>query len=227
MRGIFVTGTGTDIGKTYVSTLICKHLVNLNYDIAYYKAAISGALSTEESDAGCVKKFAGLKQKSESLLSYLYKDPLSPHLAARIENNFANLDKIKEDFTKVALAHDLVLVEGSGGIVCPIVYEKECKILLEDIIKSLGLNVIVVADAGLGTINQVTLTCNYLKSRNFKINGIIFNNFEDGNLMHQDNLKMVEALNDVKVIATVSRGGNDLKLRLASLVSVFDEIYHS
>lgn len=221
MKAIFVTGTDTDIGKTYVSALICKTLVKNKLDVGYYKAAISGADDIKSSDAGTVKDTAGLQQSYDSLLSYLYKEPLSPHLAARLEKRFVDLDKVREDFNRVAAAHDYVLVEGSGGIVCPIVYEKDRKILLEDIVKLLGLATVIVADAGLGTINQVTLTCNYLTSRGIGINGVILNNFDENKLMHQDNLFMIEELNKVKVIATVAKWSQELKLRIKGLEEIF------
>ena len=86
-KGIFVTGTGTDVGKTYVTALIVKKLADAGIHAGYYKAALSGAESIEESDAGYVKKIAGITQEDSSLLSYLYQNAVSPHLAARIEGN--------------------------------------------------------------------------------------------------------------------------------------------
>ena len=105
-------------------------------------------------------------------------------------------------------------MEGSGGIVCPIRYEgkdDENNIMLEDIIKYLGLDVILIADAGLGTINSIVTTVEYLKSRNVHVCGIIMNNYKD-ELMENDNIKMVEDLCDVPVIAKVYQ--NDTNLRL-------------
>lgn len=224
MRAVFVTGTDTDIGKTYVSALMCKTLVKQNLNVGYYKAAISGADNIKGSDAGYVKDVAGLKQSYESLLSYLYQDPLSPHLAARLEKRFVDLKKVKDDFNQVAALYDYVLMEGSGGIVCPIVYERYNKILLEDIVKLLGLSVVVVADAGLGTINQTTLCCHYLNSKGIKVNGIILNNFDENKMMHQDNLMMIEDINKVKVIATVASQSTELSMRINSLTDVFSSI---
>ena len=212
MKAVFVTGTDTDIGKTYVSALICKSLVKQNLNVGYYKAAISGADNIKNSDAGYVKDVAGLKQRYESLLSYLYQDP------------FVYLKKVSEDFHQVAALHDYVLMEGSGGIVCPIVYEKDKKILLEDIVKLLCLPVVIVADAGLGTINQTTLCCHYLKSKSIAINGIILNNFDKNKTMHQDNLAMIEDINKVKVIATVASQAAELSMRVGSLSDDFSLI---
>ncbi len=158
------------------------------------------------SDAGFVNKFAGLQQDEKTLLSYLYREPLSPHLAARREKRFACLNKIKADFAAAAAGHDYVLAEGAGGIVCPVVYEDGRRLMYSDIVKALGLSVIVVADAGLGTINHTVLTLEYLKNHGIKAQGVVLNKFDDKSQMHQDNLFMVEELTDIKVIATVAEG---------------------
>ena len=110
-KGIFVTGTGTDVGKTYVTALIVKKLADAGIHAGYYKAALSGAESIEESDAGYVKKIAGITQEDSSLLSYLYQNAVSPHLAARIEGNPVDPETVKADFDRVKKEFDYVTVE--------------------------------------------------------------------------------------------------------------------
>src|SRR5574344_553200 len=143
MRGLFVTGTGTDIGKTYVSAAIARELTSKNLSLAYYKAAVSGADSIEESDAGYVRDAANIRQDTDTLLSYLYKKPLSPHLAARGENKFASLEHIKSAFDSLKSKYDYVLSDAAGGIICPIVYEKDSKIMYLDILKTLNLPCVI------------------------------------------------------------------------------------
>lgn len=222
MKALFITGTGTDIGKTYVSAALAKAMTNKNFNIAYYKAAVSGADSIESSDAGYVSLQAQLKQKTSSLLSYLYKKPLSPHLAARGEHHFASLDKIKADFRNLA-DYDYVLVEGAGGIICPVVWEENSKLMYTDIIKALNLSVMVVADAGLGTINHTVLTLRYLKQLGIKIQGVILNRYDADSLMHRDNLFMIEQLSKVKVAAVLAENSQDLKFMHAEAENYFEE----
>ena len=224
MRALFVTGTGTDIGKTYVSATIASYMRKKNLNIAYYKAAVSGALSIETSDAGVVRDRAGLKQETNSLLSYLYKEPLSPHLASRQEGRFASLEQIKQDFFKLAKNYDYILSEGAGGIVCPVVYEDGNKLFYEDIIKALGMPCVIAADAGLGTINHSVLSYEYLKSRGIEVKGFILNRYDADNLMHQDNLKMIEEITSSKVIATIGQNAEHADLRYAPFEEYFDEI---
>ena len=83
---------------------------------------------------------------------------------------------------------------------------------MKDLIKELDLNIIIVADGGLGTINSVLLTVEYAKQNNIEVEGIILNNYNPNSFMHQDNLKQVEYLTGVKVIATVEKNQTDIKL---------------
>ena len=224
MKGLFVTGTGTDIGKTYVSAAIAKALADKKLNLAYYKAAVSGAPSIEQSDAGFVRNSSGIKQDTDRLLSYLYERPLSPHLAARLENRFASLEKITGDFKALDKDYDYVLSEGAGGIICHVVYEKDVKIMYLDILKALKLPAVIVADAGLGTINHTILTLSYLRANNVDVKGVILNNFDKDSIMHNDNLFMVEDIGRIKVIATLAHGKRDLELLDKNMEEYFDDI---
>ena len=218
-KGLFVIGTGTDIGKTYVTGLLLKYIRDNGYNASYFKAALSGAIRDENDnlipgDAVEVLEMANLEEDTDFLVPYIYETAVSPHLASQIEGDPVELDKIRSAYDDVSKKYDYIVMEGSGGIVCPIRYEgKDNKdnIMLEDIINYLGLDVIVIADAGLGTINSIVTTVEYLKNRNIHVCGIIMNNYKD-ELMENDNIKMVEDLCDVPVIAKVYQ--NDTNLRL-------------
>lgn len=229
-KGLFVLGTGTDIGKTYVTGLLLKYLRDNGYDATYFKAALSGALRDENNnlipgDAVEVLTMANLDEDTDFLVPYIYETAVSPHLASHIEGNPVELDKVKEAYDKVSQKYDYIVMEGSGGIVCPIRYEgkdDENNIMLEDIIKFLNLDVILIADAGLGTINSIVTTVEYLKNRNIHVCGIIMNNYKD-QLMENDNIRMVEDLCDVPVIAKVYQNDKNLRLDIRSevLISYF------
>lgn len=224
MKALFITGTGTDIGKTYVSAAVARYMTGKHLNTGYYKAAVSGAPSIEASDAGYVRDHGGIVQETSTLLSYLYARPLSPHLAARIEGNPASLESIKSAFGSLASTFDYVLTEGAGGIVCPVAYEDGCRLFYSDIIRALGAGVAVVADAGLGTINCCVLTAEYLKAHGIACHGFILNRYDETSLMHTDNLKMVEELTGLPVLATLAAGAEDLKLRARPLEEYFDAV---
>lgn len=220
IKSIFITGTGTDIGKTYITALIIKTLRENGFNCGYYKAAISGANNIQNSDAGYVNKIAKINQKEETLVSYLYKTPVAPHLASQIEGNPVNLNKIKTDFKKVCDVYSHVVVEGSGGIVCPIRFDKDEKIMLIDIIKLLKIPLIIIANAGLGTINSTVLTIEYLKQQKIPIVGIILNRF-NGSQMQKDNIKMIENLTNIKIIGTVNENGDEINLKIKDINLIF------
>lgn len=222
-KGLFVTATGTDIGKTYVTALIVKKLRSFGLKAGYYKAAVSGAESVSESDAGYVNRIAEIGESEELLLSYLYKTAVSPHLAARIEGNPAEMSVIKSTFEKVCGQYEFVTMEGSGGIVCPIRKDEKAVIYLEDIIAALGLPSIIVADAGLGTINAVVTTVEYMRKRKLPINGIILNKW-NGDFMQRDNLAMIEELTGVRVVAVVKDGDAELEIDEKALVGLYKDL---
>ena len=122
------------------------------------------------------------------------------------------LIKIKYDFSQINKKYDYLLIEGAGGITCPLIIEKDEKYLLKDLIWESGLSIVIVADAGLGTINSTLLTVDYAKANGIDIQGIILNNYESDNFMHWDNLEQVETLTGINVVATVPKGGNDIML---------------
>lgn len=215
-KKIFITGTGTDVGKTYISALIVKKMREAGFDCGYFKPVISGV--TEmcgrliDSDANYVVQTANIPVEPQDCVSYYWQEPVSPHLAAKRKNQEINIDKIKYDFSQITKKFDYLLIEGAGGITCPLKVDKEEKYLLKDLIWELGLNVLIVADAGLGTINSTLLTVDYAKANGIEIEGIILNNYESDNFLHWDNLEQIEALTGVNVVATVSRNSTDIML---------------
>lgn len=219
-KTIFITATGTDIGKTYVSGLIAKHIKDKGLNIGYYKAALSGSNDIKDSDAWYIKQQADLLDSYDEMVSYTYKHAYSPHLAAQIEGNPPDIKIIKNAYKDISKKHDYMIVEGSGGIICPIRYDSNQKIFLEDIIKELNIPSLIIADAGLGTINSTVLTIEYMRSKNLKINGVILNRFEMSNKMHEDNKKMIEEMTGVKIIGVVIDG--ILKLYKENIETLFE-----
>ncbi len=220
-KGIFITGTDTDIGKTYVTALLVKTLREAGYDAGYYKAAISGADSVAESDAGFVNRFAGIGESEDMLLSYLYKHAVSPHLAARMEGHPVEKEVILAGWARAAARYPYVTMEGSGGICCPIRHDEKAVYYLEDIVHWLHLPSLIVADAGLGTINHVVLTAFYMKARELPVKGVLLNNWKGG-VMEEDNVKMIEEMTGLPVLAKIRRGDAVINADPALLASLYE-----
>ena len=228
-KGLFITGTGTDVGKTYVTGLILKKLQTAGLSAAYYKAAMSGNVRSSDGsllpgDAIHVKTVSGISQPVETMCPYVYEAALSPHLAARLEGRCVTLERVLEGFQTVSQTYDYVVMEGSGGILCPIRFDENEKLWLPDVIKACSLSCLMVADAGLGTINHVALTAYYLKAHGIPIKGILFNHYIPGNLMHEDNVRMCEYLTGIQVVARIPEGATDLPMSPQELTALFDYV---
>jgi dethiobiotin synthetase len=224
-KNIFVAGTGTDVGKTYVTGLIVKKLREGDQKAAYYKAAMSGNdRRTDGSlipgDALQVKTMSGIEQPLDEMCPYIYKIAVSPHLASKIEGNPVEMEQVLQGFDEVCGHYDYVTAEGSGGILCPLRFDNQ-KIQLEDFIKARNLPCLIIADAGLGTINAVVLTAEYMKAHSMNVKGIIFNHYEPGSRLHEDNKDMCEYMTGLKVLACVKDGDTDLDIPFELLESLY------
>lgn len=225
-KNIFITGTGTDVGKTFVTGLIIKKLKESGKNAAYYKAAMSGNERRADGslipgDAVWVKEASGIGQPLEEMCPYVYEHAYSPHLASRLEGNPVRMNVVKEKFAKLSRKYDYVTVEGSGGILCPIYFEEE-KIQLEDVVKALDLSCLIVADAGLGTINSVVLTVEYMRMKGIQVKGLIFNRFHAGDVMEEDNKRMCESMTGLKVLACVKQGDTQLSMDAEELAALYE-----
>ena len=228
-KGYFITATGTDVGKTFVTALLVKKWRDSGIDAGYYKAALSGAEFRDgkwvAGDADYVKRIANLPDTQEQLVSYVYKEAVSPHLAAQKEGNPVEISKVQADFKAACDRHEFIFAEGSGGIICPIRYDSSAsrstpnyasgapqKIFLVDIMKELGLPLLIVTTATLGSINACVLTVEYARARNLPIRGIIVNRYgSSGNLeMENDNIRMMQDMTGLEILAKIKDGDSDL-----------------
>ncbi|MEN9447090.1 MAG: hypothetical protein RJA25_380 [Bacteroidota bacterium] len=158
MSKFFITGIDTNIGKTVVSTILAEAL-----KADYWKPIQSGNL--KETDSDFVKKYAENVQTVHDE-TYLLNHPVSPHLAAKIENKYINI----KSFTIKNSSNNLI-IEGAGGLMVPL----SDKSLIKDLIIKLQIPVIVVSKNYLGSINHTLLTIQVLQQFNIPIAGIIFN----------------------------------------------------
>ena len=175
---IFVTATDTNIGKTVISSWLC-----LKSGYEYFKPIQTGSI--EGTDSDFVQKIAKVKAHKES---YIYKAPLSPHLAAQKENQEINIKNVK-----LPTANNLI-IEGAGGILVPI----NPKFLMIDLIRQLKTPVIIVSPARLGTINHTLLTIRALNSKKIEILGVILNGADENN---KGNIEAIEFYGKVKVLS--------------------------
>lgn len=227
-KGVFIIATGTDVGKTYVSGLLVKKMRELGYSCGYYKPVLSGLEEVNgkftPGDVDFVLKTANISADPYDFVSFAFKPAFSPHLAARYENTSVDVDKIKSDFIRIKNHYDYLVVEGAGGIVCPFKLENDDIILLPDVVKLLGMDILLVAPAGLGTINSTVLTVHYAQNFGLKVRGIIFNNFDEKNVIHRDNLNAVHKLTGVNIVSTVKKFADSIMIEKKVLLEMFKEV---
>lgn len=157
-QGLFVTGTDTNVGKTFVACMIARDLVAQGRRVGVYKPAASGcrrdgrALVSE--DALALWQAAGRPGSLEEVCPQCFEAPLAPHLAAKLEGRQLDRDKLRQGFDVWRASSDFVLVEGAGGLMSPL-GEGE---YVADLAHELRLPLLVVAHNRLGVINQVMQT---------------------------------------------------------------------
>jgi dethiobiotin synthase len=181
---IFITGTDTDIGKTFISLILCRLL---KFD--YFKPIQTG-VKTDISDSNYIHKF-GVKTHQES---YVFNEPVSPNVAAEIENKEILIQNIKLP------KKEKLIVEGAGGLFVPI--NKNQKII--DIIVHFNIPVIVISEDRLGTINHTLLTLEALKNKGLNTLGFIMNRCKKNNI--QNNIKTIEQHSGIDCIGKIDDG---------------------
>jgi len=199
-KGFFITGTDTGVGKTFFSALLIK-----KYNFDYWKPIQTGKFL--ENDTLYIKQKIGNKKNIFHKSAYLFKKPLSPHLASNYEKISINIKKIKKPSSKRPL-----IIEGAGGILVPL----NKKNLIIDLIKKFKLPVIVISKSILGTINHTLMTLELLKRNKIKVFGVVLNNIKnkkEGN----DNAASIESFGNTKVLAQISSINNINKKKIEIL----------
>lgn len=225
-KGIFIIGTDTDVGKTVVSAGLMHLLRKNNYNACYFKPVLSGALDDFSGlipgDTRFVKTVAQLEESLDTMTPYQFRTPVSPHLASQIEDTPIQVSVIKDRYHNLCKKYPYMLVEGAGGLAVPLT---EDGYMLYSLVQDLDLPVIIVARAGLGTINHTVLTVRYAQSLGIKVKGIIINGYDATNICHPDNKKTIEKLTKLPILGLVpSLVGVDVeKLQWGTLKEWFEE----
>ena len=205
-KGVFITGTSTDAGKTYISSLIVKSMRENGYNCGYFKPVLTGVEIKNNNiymaDIEYVKKISGLDYSSLELVSYYYKYPASAHLSSRLENRVINIDKILLDYKQLLSTFDYLVVEGIGGIICPYIYEKDNVLMQEDVIKLLNIPAVLVCRLKLGVINSSLLSINYAKSMDININTLVFNMYQK-DIIYDDSINLIKSVSKIENIILV------------------------
>ena len=189
MNSFFVTGTDTDVGKTCVSAALSKHLRDNDVDVGVMKPFASGYKATPDSvseDVEILMKYSGANDHVDLVNPYYFEIPTSPYDASKQLNLEIDISKVIESYKQLASIHDVVIVEGIGGIMTPI----SKNYFVSNLISDLELSSFIVTGSKIGTVNHFMLTYEHARQKNLNLKGFLINqNVPDGyeliNLKHQ------------------------------------------
>lgn len=172
MRGLFVTGTDTGVGKTVATAAVAAVLRFEGINAGVWKPVQSGGLpGSGATDAERLIAAAELDESPEEVASFSYEAPLAPWAAIRQIGETLKLEEIVAAGKPLAGRYDTLIVEGAGGVAVPLAEDG----LVVDLIAALGLPALIVAHPGLGTVNHTLLTAAFLRQRAVPIVGVLLN----------------------------------------------------
>ena len=205
----FITGTGTDIGKTVITAGIADLAIQNGKKCSVIKPIQTGT-ETYPTDICEVRKMVPkvMDIPETDSIKYSYKLPASPHLAAAEENDKIKIHELTQYIKKreKKFNPDILLIEGAGGVLVPI---NENETFL-DLLKELNIPVILTTLAGLGTINHTLLSISVLKSANIEIAGIIVNKMpKNPTIIEKDNIRIIEKMSGIPIIAIIGDYSSD------------------
>ncbi len=202
MKSLFVTATNTDIGKTYVCAGIAHSLKKSGINVGIMKPFACGVKQKtgfSSKDLSILSKAAIVSDPEEFVNPFFFPIPASPYTAAKNLGVKIDIKHVMKCFRKLNKIHDIILVEGIGGIMTPIL--KNYAII--DLIKDLNTNTIIVTNSKIGTINHTVMTCNMCKNMKIPVKGLIINNFDSKGYPISELERDLRALTNLPVLCSL------------------------
>jgi dethiobiotin synthetase len=195
VRGCFVTGTGTGVGKTVVAAAIARTLAG-GVAVAVFKPAVTGLHEPGEADHELLRRAAGSAQSDDDVAPYRYGPPASPHLAAALAGERIEPRRLREAAEAAAAGADLLVCEGVGGLLVPLAP----RYLVRDLAAELGLPLVLAAGPGLGTINHTLLTIEAARAAGLSVAKIVLTPWpQRPDDVQSSNLETIAALGGIEV----------------------------
>jgi dethiobiotin synthetase len=200
VRGVFVTGTGTEVGKTVVAAAFARTLAAEGARVAVFKPAVTGlddhAGNGGEPDHELLRRAAGSDQPDDEIAPYRYGPPASPHLAAELAGESINPARLVAAARAAARRADVLVCEGVGGMLVPLAPGY----LVRDLARELGLPVAIAATPGLGTINHALLTLEAARAADLRVTAVVLTPWpEEPDAVERSNREAIERLGAVRV----------------------------
>jgi dethiobiotin synthetase len=196
-RGVFVTGTGTEVGKTVVAAAIARTLAAEGKRVAVFKPAVTGLEEEGETDHALLRRASGSSQSDEQIAPYRYGPPASPHLAAALAGEEIDPERLRQAARAAAEGAHAIVCEGVGGLLVPLTPTY----LVRDLAADLGYPLVVVATPGLGTINHTLLTIESAHTAGLEVAAVVLNPWpEEPTEIERDNRETIAAQASIPVL---------------------------
>jgi dethiobiotin synthetase len=213
VRGVFVTGTGTEVGKTVVAAVIARALAAAGERAAVFKPAVTGLddftaagpkgpagtdFSAHRPDHQLLRQAAGSAQSDDEIAPYRYGPPMSPHLAAELAGERIERDRLLASARAAGESADALVCEGVGGLLVPLSLSP--RYLIRDFAIDLGLPIAIAASPGLGTINHTALTVEAARAAGLRVAAVVLTPWpQEPTRIEESNRETIAALGGVGV----------------------------
>jgi len=201
MRGVFVTGTDTEAGKTVLAAAICAAAVAKGMKVAAFKPVVTGINEPEgpswPRDHDLLATVANAGQTPDEIAPHTYEPAVSPHLAQELAGHDLDPDDLVAKAREQAERADVLVVEGVGGLLVPLAREY----LVRDFAGELSLPVVIAARPGLGTINHSLLTVEAARAVALRVQAVVLSPWPDEpSAMERSNMETIERFAEVPVL---------------------------
>jgi dethiobiotin synthetase len=198
VRGVFVTGTGTEVGKTVVAAAIARTAAAEGERVAVFKPAVTGLDEPGEPDHALLRRAAGSAQSDDEIAPYRYGPPMSPHLAADLAGETIDPERLRDAAKRAADSADLLVCEGVGGLLVPLCTSP--RYLVRDLAVDLALPLVVAASPELGTINHTLLTVEAARDAGLDVAAVVLTPWPNElGPIEESNRETIAALGEVRV----------------------------
>lgn len=207
--GVFVAGTGTEVGKTVVAAAIAHTLASEGLEVNVFKPAVTSLEEEGETDHELLRRAAGSTQSDEEIAPYRYQPPVSPHLGAELAGEQIDPERLLAAARAAADDADELVCEGVGGLLVPLagrfIHPTGEKVdqppyLVRNLAADLGLPVVIAASPGLGTINHTLLTIEAAWAAELEVAAVVLTPWPDEpNEIERSNRETIAALAEVEV----------------------------
>ncbi|MBC7623358.1 MAG: dethiobiotin synthase [Aeromicrobium sp.] len=204
LRNFFITGTDTDVGKTFVTCALIEAFATRGFRAMPMKPIAAGTMNMNgvviNADVAALREVSGTRASLADINPYCFVEPIAPHLAAQHEKVFVDLNVVHTAFERIKSQGDCVLVEGAGGFLVPLSMRQS----MADIPSVLSLDIILVVGMRLGVLNHALLTVEAIRSRGLILGGWIANTPTDSQMLAFDeNQATLEKMIDAPLLGCI------------------------